>query len=666
MGFLGPVFWYDLVRLGRQGKYFVFRCLFALVLLLILYGLYTSFVEDLASYTTLQTIRPTGRNLVVLGIQARLSTFGERFFAIYTVAQFSLLFLLTPSLVAGAVTEEKQRRTMDYLLTTELTHAEIVLGKLNARVLILFLLSLSGLPVLSLVQLFGGIDYELVWAGFLAAVVLMLSLSSMSVCISVFARRVRESLLKSYLVIVGYFALWGILLLLRGLMLLEERRSLVPLRVLDTVLEMYNWGNPLTALSTLREYAYRTGSLGRKHWELLLEFTFFHGVIILLCLAVAIWQVRRVYVRQTYEGRRRPVVTGPVPERCKPEEKKEFWLFRARQRPQVGERPVHWKERYCERTFRFGVVGQASLVLGVILLLSPAVAFAGANLLNMANGQFLPEFGRFANGYLRLAGTAALFLLLIAAGVRAATSFGLEKDRQTWESLLATPLPLGAILRAKWWNSLWGVRWLLLLLVLLWGSGVVSLGIHWLAWPLLAWNSLCALVLASALGIYCSVRFPTTHRSLAMTIAGTILICLIPPVLEKLPFSWEEKQVWRNLMNLSPARMVYVTSVCPADDFDGWATYQKIDIYRRQPQAMRLYLSSREKEGDIDLYVLMTTGIGLFYLVCSGLLLLNAATVLRRECGRIDGISPRALRRHPPDQFHRLMSKPPSRRTRYG
>ena len=56
-------------------------------------------------------------------------------FVAITVGQELLALVLTPTLVAGAIAEEKRRKTMHYLLASQLTSAEIVLGKLAARLL---------------------------------------------------------------------------------------------------------------------------------------------------------------------------------------------------------------------------------------------------------------------------------------------------------------------------------------------------------------------------------------------------------------------------------------------------------------------------------------------------------------------------------------------------
>jgi ABC-type transport system involved in multi-copper enzyme maturation permease subunit len=67
----------------------------------------------------------------------------------------ALALALTPALVARVVADEKQRKTLHYLLASRLTSPEIALGKLLVRMLYLAVLLGVSLPVLSLLVLMG-------------------------------------------------------------------------------------------------------------------------------------------------------------------------------------------------------------------------------------------------------------------------------------------------------------------------------------------------------------------------------------------------------------------------------------------------------------------------------------------------------------------------------
>src|SRR5262249_43980400 len=127
--------------------------------------------------------------------------FAESFFAGFMVLQFAVVLLLTPTYTAGAIANERERRTLEFLLVTDLSDGEIVLGGLTSRLARLLLLVLTGLPVLSLLPLLGGVDPRLVLTGYAATTVLTLSLGSLSILMSVMARTTLTAVAGTYLLL---------------------------------------------------------------------------------------------------------------------------------------------------------------------------------------------------------------------------------------------------------------------------------------------------------------------------------------------------------------------------------------------------------------------------------------------------------------------------------
>lgn len=71
--------------------------------------------------------------------------------------EFAMFMLLIPAITAGSISGEKERKTLDLLLTSRMSTLSIVLGKLKASINLVRILAISSLPVLSLVFIFGGI-----------------------------------------------------------------------------------------------------------------------------------------------------------------------------------------------------------------------------------------------------------------------------------------------------------------------------------------------------------------------------------------------------------------------------------------------------------------------------------------------------------------------------
>src|SRR5207302_807197 len=140
---LGPMFTLDAVRVGRRHSTFVVRWLYLGGLAVVLFIFFSRWSNRID--------RASAAPAVLVGV-------AEDFFRVYAVTQFLVVAALTPAFTAAAITDEKERRTLDFLPDTALTAREIVLGKLASRSGLRFALVLAGLPVLSLVQFFGGID----------------------------------------------------------------------------------------------------------------------------------------------------------------------------------------------------------------------------------------------------------------------------------------------------------------------------------------------------------------------------------------------------------------------------------------------------------------------------------------------------------------------------
>jgi ABC-type transport system involved in multi-copper enzyme maturation permease subunit len=192
----GPILFYDLVRTARRRRHFLFRGLYTVGLLLLLCWVWWAWTVDHPSMGEGQSAQ-------------EMTVFATSFFFTFMIAQYVILAVLTPAYTAGAIAEEKDRRTLEFILASDLRDREIVLGKLSARLANLALLLFAGLPVLGFLQFLGGVDPALVVAGFLATVLTVLSLGALSICNSVLFRKPREAILFTYVAATAYLVVSG-------------------------------------------------------------------------------------------------------------------------------------------------------------------------------------------------------------------------------------------------------------------------------------------------------------------------------------------------------------------------------------------------------------------------------------------------------------------------
>ena len=73
--------------------------------------------------------------------------------------EFIMLLFIMPALTAAAVSRERERQTLDLMLTTLLPPAQIIWGKLLNALSVMGLLVLSSFPPISMVLVFGGITW---------------------------------------------------------------------------------------------------------------------------------------------------------------------------------------------------------------------------------------------------------------------------------------------------------------------------------------------------------------------------------------------------------------------------------------------------------------------------------------------------------------------------
>src|SRR5207245_4291873 len=138
----------------------------------------------------------SGRGLTA---EQQAGRFAQNYFETFMLIQIIAVMLLTPAYVAGSVADEKVKKTLEFLLATDLRNREIVLSKLLSRLANLTLFVLTGLPILSLIQFLGGVDPNLVLAGFIATLMTMLGLGGISIMNSVAFKRPRDAIALSYL-----------------------------------------------------------------------------------------------------------------------------------------------------------------------------------------------------------------------------------------------------------------------------------------------------------------------------------------------------------------------------------------------------------------------------------------------------------------------------------
>jgi ABC-type transport system involved in multi-copper enzyme maturation permease subunit len=435
----------------------------------------------------------------------------ESYFATFLTLQLLVVLFLTPAYVAGAIAEEKDRRTLEFLLATDLRNQEIVLSKLLSRLANLAFLLLGGLPILSLMQFLGGVDPLLVLGGFLATGITMVALAGLSILLSVYAKRPRDAIALTYFVMIAYLGLTPVFLVLLKYVVtsvgaLPLTFGSEPFTVLDLT-EALCTGNIFIAYSRLAMAVAGGARLTDVLPEMLRDYAWFHLVVTGVCVTWAVARLRAVALKQASEP-----ATGKAVK------------VRLRKRPPVGSRPMRWKEVHAEPGLRLGRVGRVIVIALVAFSFVPAVWILIDYYLYPPTISRYDNLGVRINIWLRFTSTIVSCLLLLAVAARAAGSISGERDRQTLDGLLTTPLASNTILSAKWLGSVCSVRRGWWWLGAMWFVGAVLGGLNVLAVPLLAAYWLSVAALFAVLGLWFSTTSRTTQRATVLTLLSAVFI----------------------------------------------------------------------------------------------------------------------------------------------
>jgi ABC-type transport system involved in multi-copper enzyme maturation permease subunit len=206
-----------------------------------------------------------------------------------------------------------------------------------------------------------------------------------------------------------------------------------------------------------------------------------------------------------------------------------------------GDAPMIWKE--CTGTLSSGSTVKTAIIL--LLGLGAAVGLAyWVYELGVPAFQETLDYGYGSTGAMMARNhmsisvrilTGVLYVLMaLMLAASAATGFTIEREKDTWVSLVATPLDGAAIVTGKILGAFWRVRGLLVTLLLVWLIGMLCGAVH----PL---GFLAAIVLTSLytlfidlVGTCFSLRFKSSARALTATIGvlvflnGGYLFCCIP------------------------------------------------------------------------------------------------------------------------------------------
>jgi ABC-type Na+ efflux pump permease subunit len=188
--FIGPVFTREAAIAPRRVKLYVARTTYALALLVLMSTAWLVL-------TGTQLVRDVGD----------LARFGAVVFQILAPLQLALAIFFSALLAASEVAHEKDRHTLVLLLLTNLSNAELVLGKLLASLLNVLVMLAAGLPVFLLAALLGGVSYGEIARALAVTLATALCCGSLGSTLALWREKTFQALAMTVLVLVLWLAL---------------------------------------------------------------------------------------------------------------------------------------------------------------------------------------------------------------------------------------------------------------------------------------------------------------------------------------------------------------------------------------------------------------------------------------------------------------------------
>lgn len=446
------------------------------------------------------------------------------------------------SVVASGIPSERDRKSLDSLLATRLSAADVVLGTMAAGLL----RCLNGLaalvPVVTLLVVLGGIEPRLVGLAALGIASTAVMLASISVVVSASARSKVRAESQAVALMMVWLCLPAFLLMILPKLWPSAVRWVAPVavRVLDS--------SPMVVVFSLAGVTPR-------------------GPLVEVVLRMVAWQVVASALLVTWAIARLRPASRAVYDAEGRIASRRSQLGRWWRRPACGDDPVLWREMLSrQRSGPLGTLVDMAVHTAWIGLLAYAVSLvalpafaelardgygpapAGSRLpelnpmaqilvgkwMGMASapapGQARLEFNLFLRHLTAILGAS----YVLGLGIAAAESVAVERERETWLGLIATPLSGREILRAKILGVIWRTRGLAILVIVLWSVGLLAGVVHPIGFLAALWGMVTSVGFVATAGVAASLWSRNREQASSRSV-GTIILWMM---LAAVPFLW--------------------------------------------------------------------------------------------------------------------------------
>lgn len=188
---VGPLFTREWTTLPRRGRLHFARAAYGLGLAILIFTAWQVLAGS-------QVVRNVGD----------FARFGTTIFQVLSPLHLTAVVFFAALSTAAAVAQEKDRRTFDLLLLTNLTNSELVLGKLLGNLLAVANLVIAAMPLLALAALLGGIEFDKITAVLAITTGAMITAGSLGSTIALWRDKAFQTLATTTLAIIAWTGFW--------------------------------------------------------------------------------------------------------------------------------------------------------------------------------------------------------------------------------------------------------------------------------------------------------------------------------------------------------------------------------------------------------------------------------------------------------------------------
>ncbi|MCH7728861.1 MAG: ABC transporter permease, partial [Planctomycetes bacterium] len=197
--FVGPIFTREAATTPRRPRLYLFRSLYVTVLMVLMCTAWLSLAGT-------QIINNVGD----------LAQFGSILFQILALIQLAMMVFLSSLFSVITVAREKDRKTLTLLLMTRMSNHELVLGKLFASLLNVFVMLAAALPLFMCLLLFGGVSIEQILRVFAVTLTSAIVVGSLGCMLAFWRENTFQTLSMTVLGLVFWIGVWEAIGLLDG------------------------------------------------------------------------------------------------------------------------------------------------------------------------------------------------------------------------------------------------------------------------------------------------------------------------------------------------------------------------------------------------------------------------------------------------------------------